>query len=288
MTIATGPVLEPEVTEPIDDRVIRIPLATMTLPPATRTNTYLARGSDGRWVVVDLGADDPAELRRLADAVQAHCGGWDAVAGLLLTHQHIDHVAGLRWWGAQVRRPVWTHERTRRKLGQHGRGVTITEIVDGDEICGMRVLHTPGHAGGHLSLDVDGGTLLAGDVVAGFGTILIDPPDGNMAEYLATLERLAAGGWSRVAPAHGGVQEGAIFATYLAHRRYREERVWDALNGKKSRVTEEIAALAYADTPGAPEHFAVRSTLAHLLGLVEGGRAVQVDRGLWRRAGPGA
>lgn len=276
------PTVEPDVAEQIDDRVVRVPLVTTTLPPATRTNTYLV-SSGTKWLVVDLGADDPTELRRFVDAVAEFAGGMSNIEGLLLTHHHIDHTAGLTWWAAHVERPVYAHAATWKKLGSQRRRLDAHDLADGDELLGMRVVHTPGHASGHLALDVDGGTLISGDVVAGFGTILIDPPDGNMGAYMETLRKLAEAGYSRVLPSHGGVLDGPIFKQYGLHRAMREERVYGAVAGTEDRSTRTIAEEAYSDTPGTDEELAERSTLAHLLKLEQEGTVDQVARGRWQR-----
>ena len=275
-------VLEPDVVEVIDDRIVRVPLLTATLPPATRTNHYLVQG-DGGWVLVDLGVEEPAELAILAGAVETHCGGWSNVSGLLLTHHHVDHAAGLEWWAAQVRRPVWAHPRTLKKLGGAGRRCDAHPVEEGSVVCGMRVEFTPGHASGHVGLDVDGGTLIAGDLVAGFGTILIDPPDGDMGAYIDSLWRMSQRGWSRVAPSHGGVLEGEVFGRYRQHRLARESRVLAALPLGALLTTEDVARVAYDDSPDAPTELTERSTLAHLLYLVEQGLVTQVGRGTWKR-----
>lgn len=275
-------VLEPDVVEQIDDRIVRVPLRTATLRPATRTNHYLVQGEAG-WLLVDLGVEEPSELAILAEAVQSYCGGWSGVCGLLLTHHHIDHAAGLEWWASQVRKPVWAHERTFKKLGGAARRCDAQRVDEGSRVGGMRVEFTPGHASGHLSLDVDGGTLIAGDLVAGFGTILIDPPDGEMGAYIDSLWRMSQRGWSRVAPSHGGVLEGEVFGRYRAHRLARESRVLGGLAVGELLSTEEIALSAYADSADAPIELTHRSALAHLLYLGEQGLVTQVGRGTWKR-----
>jgi ribonuclease/clavin/mitogillin len=147
------------------------------------------------------------------------------------------------------------------------------------------VLFTPGHAPGHLAfLDERSGAVIAGDLVAGLGTILIDPSEGHMATYLASLERLLALGVGALLPAHGPViADGpAKLREYLAHRRMREERVAAAL-APAAQPLAALCAVAYADTPAPLWPIAVRSLEAHLIKLAEDGRAIASERG-WARA----
>ena len=144
-----------------------------------------------------------------------------------------------------------------------------------------RVLHTPGHARGHICL-VDTATRAAvvGDMVAGQGTILIDPPEGEMAEYLRQLSRLRDMPVRAVYPAHGPpLPDGpSALTTVLDHRAMRERRVQAALSSLP-RPLEELAAEAYADTPGAIPFLAERSTLAILEKLRGDGVARETDGG---------
>src|SRR5947208_9329005 len=102
-------------------------------------------------------------------------------------------------------------------------------LVDGEEIhiggATLRALHTPGHASDHLCFELASErAVFTGDVVAGFGTVVIAPPDGNMLDYMNTLERLRALGADRIYPAHGPVVDdpAAKLDEYITHRRDRE------------------------------------------------------------------
>jgi glyoxylase-like metal-dependent hydrolase (beta-lactamase superfamily II) len=93
----------------------------------------------------------------------------------------------------------------------------------------LAALHTPGHLGGHLCLAL-GATLFSGDHVMGWSTTIVSPPDGDMAAYMASLDRLAGGSWTRFLPGHGeSVDPGRAVAGLLAHRRARERRSWKRL-----------------------------------------------------------
>jgi endoribonuclease LACTB2 len=136
------------------------------------------------------------------------------------------------------------------------------------------VLHTPGHARGHLCLfDEATSCAIVGDMVAGVGTIVIDPPEGDMADYLAQLERLSALPVSTLYPSHGpAIPDGPVkLEEYLAHRRAREALVRKAVSSGGSTL-EEIVAQAYQDTPPLMHPLAARSALAILQKLEREGQ----------------
>ena len=138
------------------------------------------------------------------------------------------------------------------------------------------MLWTPGHASGHVALwDAAAGVLAAGDMVASEGTILVAPPDGDMACYLASLERLLAlEGLRQMVPAHGEVIEDpeGVLRHYIAHRLMREGRALQALKPESQtllamlpEVYPEVSPLLYP--------LAQQSLLAHLIKLEGEGRA---------------
>ncbi|GMU53268.1 MAG: hypothetical protein AMXMBFR33_24140 [Candidatus Xenobia bacterium] len=231
-----------------------------TLPPARTTMTCLAGP-----VLVDPGSALPGELERLRQALDEF-----PVQEVLLTHHHPDHVAGalaVRSWGL----PLAAHPETARQLS-----FAVDRTVEEGERWGDWVaLHTPGHARGHLCLwHEERGLLLAGDLTAGHGTILIDPEDGgDMAVYLASLERMRALKPRLVVSAHGPPfgPGSDLPGKLLAHRLERERKVLEALPGSLTELLER----AYADVQGPALELARRSLLAHLLKLEREGRAFQ-------------
>jgi endoribonuclease LACTB2 len=249
-------------------------LRTPTLPPATHTNVYLVGPDAGPVAVVDPGSpygDQQAAL----DAVIERLG----IELVLLTHHHGDHTGGATALATRWGVPIAAHAATQRRLA--GRVEVTRTIEDGEMVCGATAVFTPGHAEGHLCFEV-GGATIAGDMVAGIGTILIDPSEGDMALYLDSLEKLRARPQTTLLPAHGpAIPDGhAKLGEYLAHRRMREQRVIDALASTTGSV-EALVASAYSDTPRVLWPLAERSLLAHLGKLAREGKAREAD-GVWR------
>ena len=291
---------EPTEVEEVCSGIARVPLLTDTLPPATRTNTYLVRGERGLWVV-DLGTDAPEEIAVFTAALREYAIRWKRdLGGLILTHHHPDHVAGLRWWAETMPLPVIAHEKTvalvAEKLGPDGEEIASkidwVTLEGDDEGDGLRFVDTPGHAPGHLAIFTGPGThhnaanvLIAGDLVAGFGTIVVAPPRGNMSDYLASLEKAAALGPELLLPSHGPGTTAAVerLEAYHAHRLQREERVRAALT-EAAETPAAITTIAYDDVPAALHFFAEWSVRAHLVRLVELGEAVATEDDRYRRA----
>jgi glyoxylase-like metal-dependent hydrolase (beta-lactamase superfamily II) len=126
--------------------------------------------------------------------------------------------------------------------------------------------------------------MIVGDMVAGIGTILIDPSDGDMTAYLASLARMRALGPTALYPAHGPTIVDAIakLDEYVAHRQMREARIAAALPAEPASA-RALVAIAYADTPAMMWPLAERSLLAHLVKLERDQRARRVGEA-WARA----
>lgn len=254
-----------------------VPLQTPTLPPATHTNCLLL-GEDELWVV-DPGSPWRSEQARLDAALDALAAEGRRARGILLTHHHHDHVAGAMSLSARLGIPIAAHRDTAARLQGE---VRVDRLLgDGDALPvgprPWRLHHLPGHSTGHLCLVQDQSrAVVAGDLVAGSGTVVIDPPDGDMADYLASLERLLALGPRTLYPAHGPVVPGGelLLRAYVKHRLEREALVVAALAGRAGpALPEELLPGAYPEVDPALHALAARSLLAHLLKLVKDGRA---------------
>jgi ribonuclease/clavin/mitogillin len=266
--------------------LLRLPLPTPTLPPATMTNHYVAGKSSA--VLVDPSAPARRDQDRLCALLERLADeGGVVLHALFLTHHHRDHVGAAMLLADRLGLPIWAHRATQERLAGE---VTVDQlVVEGDSVAvddegNWRAMHTPGHAPGHLILQHDGHHgMIAGDMVAGEGTILIDPRDGTMGDYLASLQRMADAHPSFLAPAHGPVlRDGpASLAYYREHRLAREAKVLQALP-QQFTPPEDLLPAAYGDVSRLAWPMALRSMLAHLQHLAELGQA-EVQAGRWRR-----
>ncbi len=264
-------------------------LRTPTLPPATTTNTALV-GRRQLWVV-DPATPHAAERETLATAIAARLDAGAALAGLVLTHHHRDHVGAAAFLRERFGAPVLAHPRTAALL--EGTLAVDRPVVEGDVLEGSaapddrwRVLHTPGHASGHVVLwEPTRRLMVAGDMVAAVGTIVVEPPDGHMGTYVAQLRRLADLAPRLLVPAHGDVVDDpvALLERYVAHRLMRERRVAEALEAAPAELAT-VTRRSYPDVPPALHPLAARSALAHLIKLAEEGRAIEGPEGAWRSA----
>jgi glyoxylase-like metal-dependent hydrolase (beta-lactamase superfamily II) len=260
---------------PLVRRIVAPNPSMMTGPG---TNTYVV-GID-EIVVIDPGPDDESHL----DAI-AGCGG-DRIRWIVVTHTHEDHAPGVAGLKERTGAEVLAFET--EDLSLDGR------LVDGDTIEAtefvLRAVHTPGHASNHLCFLLEQERMLfSGDHIMEGSTVVISPPDGDMAAYLASLERL--GGLRprlrSIAPGHGHVIDDprAKIDEYLAHRRAREAQVLGRLRATGPTTIASLVSDIYAEVPEALHPVAARSVWAHLRKLTDEGLAEGADLdGEWRAA----
>jgi glyoxylase-like metal-dependent hydrolase (beta-lactamase superfamily II) len=236
------------------------------------TNTYLVGDGDA-LACIDPGPEDDAHLAAIEDAVRAVHGHVDTV---LLTHSHPDH------------RPLARRlcERSGASLramlpGEDG----ANPLRDGDAVQAgdvvLRAVHTPGHASDHLCFhDAAAAELFAGDHILSGMTTVINPPDGDMSDYMDSLRRVLALRPRLIHPGHGRTIENGVEAIeeYIAHRLEREAQVADAVR-RRGEATAPIDVVPdiYHAYPEALHAAAARSVQAHLDKLVRDGRATRVD-----------
>ncbi|MCP3977997.1 MAG: BolA/IbaG family iron-sulfur metabolism protein [bacterium] len=261
-----------------------VPLRSATLPPATHTNVWLP--GDTQFAIVDPGSDEPAEVDRLVEVVQRRRALGHEPTMILLTHHHQDHVDGIDAVAERLKLPVGAHPRVLELLARPGRPIEHGTEINLGRVT-LRAHLTPGHAPGHLAYEVVGRRLLiAGDLLSGISTILIDPAHGSMRLYLESLARVRALGAKLLMPGHGPPQSGTEIDRLLDHRAERERKIY-TLIGPTPAALAQIARKAYDDVPEMPDALIRRQALSHLVDLEERGLVAQQTPDQWNRA-PGA
>jgi ribonuclease/clavin/mitogillin len=254
---------------------------TPTLPPATHTNSY-ALGTR-EVLLVEPATPYEDEQRAWIAWGRAILAEGRRIVAIVATHHHSDHVGGLHALTRALGVPFWAHGETASRVDlpvarrlEDGEAI----VLDGAVPERWQVLHTPGHAPGHVCLwNADERTAVVGDMVASVGTILIDPVEGDMGVYLEQLARLAALDARLALPAHGEPidRPTELFRYYIAHRQMREARIVNAMTtlraaGSQAQSAEEILPEAYDDVPATTWPIALLSVRAHLKKLAHEGR----------------
>ncbi|MBA3570521.1 MAG: MBL fold metallo-hydrolase, partial [Pyrinomonadaceae bacterium] len=269
---------------------ICFPVRTPTKPPATHTNCYLIYNSR-EILVIDPGSPYGEEQQALAAAVDDLVRAGRSVREIILTHMHPDHVGGVNslreHLGGRVK--VAAHRFTAEPLSDTVRVDRLIEDGDVIELMGspriaLQAMHTPGHARGHLCFyEAETGTLISGDNIVGLGSVLIDPPEGNMRDYLESLRRMRTLPNLRVI--FGG--HGPAIANpytkldeYISHRLERERKFLEAV-GDGAKTAEDIVARVYTDVTPKAHTMAERAVLAHLEKLEADGQVFYEQEG-WR------
>jgi len=264
-------------------RVWRVTAGNGNVMTGPGTNTYFVGDPDeNQWAVIDPGPDDDAHLA----AVLAAAPG--PVRWILATHTHLDHSPATPRLKAATGAPVLgrpapatpRQDQTFQpdRILEHGERLALGNG------CTLRVVHTPGHASNHLCfLLEEEKTLFTGDHVMQGSTVVINPPDGDMHAYLASLAALQHEDLEWLAPGHGFLMARPADAirTLIRHRLQREAKVLNALRELGDSVIEVLLLRVYDDVPERMLPVAQRSLLAHLHKLAVDGAVVD-DGGVWR------
>jgi ribonuclease/clavin/mitogillin len=261
--------------ERLSASVWRVELPSRTLPPFTTTNTYLIVDR-GVAAIVDPGFEE-GSLPSLARAL-TETGG-RLVKAVLLTHTHGDHRAALPLVLTEFGAPaVYAHPLEHARLEGHAAVALVDErsLTVGGAL--VRALHTPGHSPGHLCFHLpEEGVLLAGDLAAGSGSVWVGLPEGDIADYLDSLDRvMALPGLRLLGPGHGSVVDGPyrLLAELRAHRLEREGQVLAALETPRS--LGELRDDVYGELAERLRGPAEASLLAHLRKLMAEMRVVHL------------
>ena len=267
--------------------IFLFPVRTPTLPPATHTNCYIVGGDE--LVVIDPASPYEEEQQELDKFIDGLAAEGRRVKEIIITHLHPDHIGGAAHLKARLGVPVASHRLTADRIGY---SVTVDRLIEDNELIELegdpgwrlRALQTPGHARGHLCFYEEiTGAIITGDLVVGIGTVVIDPPEGNMKHYFDSLHRLLAlPKLTILFPAHGPAIGSARekIEEYITHRTMRENKILDAIRAGAA-LPGEIVEAAYTDVNPSLWGLAERSTIAHLEKLEEEGRIVR-ENGRYR------
>jgi glyoxylase-like metal-dependent hydrolase (beta-lactamase superfamily II) len=245
------------------------------------TGTYIV--GHGEVAVIDPGPDLPAHLDAILAAVAV-----ERVTHILITHHHSDHSPLARPLSAITGAPVFgcavksspVEGAVRLEAGHDLAFVPDVPICEGAVISGqgwtLEAIPTPGHTSNHLCYALaQENALFSGDHIMGWSTTVITPPDGDMGDYLRSLELIAARGFATIWPTHGPpiTDVGPFLAAYIAHRRDRERQILARLEAGETRIRAMVPTL-YAAVDQRLWPAAAHSVLAHMIELVKSGRVL--------------
>jgi glyoxylase-like metal-dependent hydrolase (beta-lactamase superfamily II) len=239
----------------------------------TGTGTYIV--GTGEVAIIDPGPTDPAHLDAVASAVAG-----ERVVAHVITHTHMDHSPGAAPLKAKLGGDivgcaplVLSDDGPRADAGFDPTYAPDRVLADGEAIMGagwtLRAVATPGHTSNHLCYALEEeAALFSGDHVMGWSTTVVAPPDGDMAAYMASLQKLLARTDQRYYPTHGApVEEPQRWVRHLiGHRRQREGQILAQLAGGERAIPDMVAQM-YASVDRRLWPAAGRSVLAHLIDL---------------------
>nr|WP_305957822.1 MBL fold metallo-hydrolase [Aurantiacibacter sp. 219JJ12-13]MDP5261208.1 MBL fold metallo-hydrolase [Aurantiacibacter sp. 219JJ12-13] len=279
------PTGEVERLEPLVARVLAPNASPFTF---TGTQTYLVGGKEG-LAVIDPGPDDPAHLLALQSAI-----GDATVRAIMCTHTHRDHSPAARplaeATGAPIVgcAPLHLHSDAPRVDAPFDQTYEPDRVMeDGEAMTGpgwtLRAIATPGHTSNHLCFALEeSGALFTGDHVMGWSTSVVVPPDGDMADYMASLARLHEREDRIYYPAHGPAVEKPrqLVRGMIGHRRQRERQITRLLS-EEARSIEALVPVMYKGVPEKLWPAAAQSVHAHLIDLEQRGE-VQETEDIWQ------
>ena len=264
-------------------RVLCFPLKTETLPPATHTNCFIVGRK--KFIVIDAASKEQSEQIALHNLIDSFVEIGCICQEIITTHLHPDHYGGetalqkhlFDRFNLQI--PLAAHRSTAESLAgkvEYQKFLEDGEVFNLQDENGadfeLKIIHTPGHARGLLAFyDEESGFLLSGDNVISSSSVVIAPPEGNLKDYLASLERLRDLPNLRfLCGSHGAAvfDAKAKIESFIAHRLEREKQIVAALeNGAQS--AREIVEKVYIDLKPELFRLAEKSVEAHLEKLRE-------------------
>ncbi len=278
--------IQPGVAVRLSPRLIRVSANNGSMMTGPGTNTYLVGGGvANEWAVIDPG---PLDERHVAAILEAAPG---PIRWIFVTHTHNDHSpatvplqarTGARVFGRVALNPEW----------QDASFAPHTHLVGGErfelpgpegQVSTLVAVHTPGHASNHLCYVLEEEKMLfTGDHVMQSSTVVIAPPDGDMAAYLRSLRQLLEHDLEWLAPGHGFLmaQPKQAIQLIVAHRLKREAKVVASMRSIGPTGAQALLLKVYDDVPLRLHNMAMRSLTAHLFKLRDDG-AVAEHEGVW-------
>ena len=272
------------------------PLVTRVLAPNpspytyTGTQSYVVGARD--LAVIDPGPADPAHVAALLGAVAGR-----PVRAIVITHHHRDHSPAARALAEATGAPV-VGAAAQVRRGEHGAAGDAAfdpdyapdrVLAEGERVAGdgwtLEAIATPGHTSGHLAFALpESGALFSGDHVMGWSTTVVSPPDGDMTDYMASLEKLLTRDDRIYYPGHGEAieQPRRMVRGQLGHRKQREGQILRLLRNGGQPVATMVGQMYIGLDPRLMPA-AERSVLAHLYDLRARGM-VSAEGGTWRSA----
>jgi glyoxylase-like metal-dependent hydrolase (beta-lactamase superfamily II)/8-oxo-dGTP pyrophosphatase MutT (NUDIX family) len=257
----------PGVPVRIAPRVVRLTAPNPGVMTGPGTNAYLLGDAACGIAVIDPGPAIDSHVQAILDTAAG------PIRWILCTHTHIDHSPGAAPLAARTGAEV-LGMRAKHPERQDPTFAPARELAHGQRLeaagCRLRVLHTPGHASNQLCfLDEDERILFTGDHLMQGSTVVINPPDGDMAVYLASLRSLLVEDLAYIAPGHGFLmgRPHEMVERVLVHRLARENKVLAELEAHGPATLEDLLPRVYDDVPPRMHPVASRSLLAHLLKL---------------------
>lgn len=282
-----GPVGLVEQVEPLVQRVLAGNPSPYTY---TGTQTYIVGGKD--VAVIDPGPDETEHVDALVRALEGR-----SVVAIVCTHTHRDHSPAAAILKQRTNAliigcaPLALDDDGPRADAAFDRSYQADRILnDGEHLSGsnwtLTAVATPGHTSNHLCFALEeSGALFTGDHIMGWSTSVISPPDGDMADYMASLQKLLDRPQDKIYyPAHGPAVEKPqrLARGMMGHRKQREGQILRMLDKGEQAIPDFVAAM-YKGLDVRLHGAAGRSVLAHLMDLKQRGRVEEIGDALWRK-----